>query len=108
MATSGTVRALAETNADSVTAAVNSLSAALRRVDRQVESLDSLTVTLTALSADLDAALTSDAGTLGLLLTDPSLYYNANAVAASLQQILQDFQADPSRYLKDLDIVRVF
>ena len=108
VATSGTVRALAEANADSVTAAVNNLSAALRRVDGQLEQLDSLTASLTALSTNLDAALTSDRGTLGLLLTDPSLYYNANAVAASLQQILQDFQADPSRYLRDLDIVRVF
>jgi phospholipid/cholesterol/gamma-HCH transport system substrate-binding protein len=108
VATSGTVRALAETNADSVTAAVNNLSAALRRVDGQLEQLDSLTASLTTLTTDLDAALTSDEGTLGLLLTDPSLYYNANAAAASLQQILQDFQADPSRYLRDLDIVRVF
>ena len=108
VATSGTVRALAETNADSVTAAVNNLSSALRRVDGQLEQLDSLTVSLTTLTTDLDAALTSDEGTLGLLLTDPSLYYNANAAAASLQQILQDFQADPARYLRDLDIVRVF
>ena len=26
----------------------------------------------------------------------------------SLSRLLQDFQADPSRYLKDLDLVRVF
>ena len=108
VATSGTVRALAETNADSVTAAVNNLSAALRRADRQLQTLDQLTGNLASLTADLDSTLNSPNGTMGLLLNDPSLYYNLNATTASLQQVLQDFQADPSRYLKDLDIVRVF
>ena len=109
VATSGTVRALAEANADSVTAAVNNLSAALRRVDRQLQTLDGLTANLSSLTADLDATLNSTEGTAGLLLNDPSLYYNANAAAASLQQILQDFQADPGRYLREVDgIVKVF
>ncbi len=109
VATSGTVRALAETNADSVTAAVNNLSSALRRADGQLEQLTTLTATLTSLTADLDSTLNSPTGTLGLLLNDPSLYYNANAAAAALQQILQDLQADPKRYLGELDgVVRVF
>ena len=108
VATSGTVRSLAETNADSVTAVVNNLSASLRRLDQGLETLDGLTANLSSLTADLDTTLNSSEGSLGLLLNDPSLYYNANAAAASLQQILQDFQADPSRYLKDLDLVRVF
>lgn len=108
VATSGTVRTLAETNADSVTAAVNNLSAALRRADQQLQTLDALTANLAALTADLDSTLNSPNGSLGLLLNDPSLYYNANAAAAALQQVLQDFQNDPSRYLRDLDIVRVF
>ncbi|MEM1117405.1 MAG: MlaD family protein [Bacteroidota bacterium] len=101
VATSGTVRALAETNADSVTAAVNNLSATLRQADAQLQAL-------TTLTANLDSTLNSPNSTMGLLLSDPSLYHNANAAVASLQQLLQDFQADPSRYLKDLDLVRVF
>ena len=108
VATSGVVRGLAEANADSVTAAVNNLSAALRRVDRQLETLDGLTANLSTLTVDLDSTLNSTEGTAGLLLNDPSLYYHANAAAAALQQILQDFQADPGRYLKDLRVVDVF
>lgn len=108
VATSGTVRSLAEANADSVTAAVNNLSAALRRADQQLRTLDALTANLASLTADLDSTLNSPNGSLGLLLNDPTLYYNVNAAAASLQQVLQDFQNDPSRYLRDLDIVRVF
>ena len=109
VATSATVRGLAEANADSVTAAVNNLSAALRRVDRQLQTLDGLTLNLSTLTANLDSTLNSTEGTAGLLLNDPSLYYNANAAAAALQQILQDFQADPGRYLREVDgVVRVF
>ena len=108
VATSGTVRGLAEANADSVTAVVNNLSASLRQLDRGLQTLDGLTANLASLTATLDTTLTSPNSSMGLLLNDPSLYYNANAAAASLQQILQDFQNDPSRYLKDLDIVRVF
>ena len=109
VATSGTVRTLAETNADSVTAAVNNLSSALRRADGQLQQLTALTATLTALTADLDSTLNSPNGTMGLLLNDPTLYYNANAAAAALQQILQDLQADPGRYLGELDgVVKVF
>ncbi len=109
VATSGTVRALAETNADSVTAAVNNLSSALRRADGQLVQLSALTANLATLTAGLDSTLNSPNGTMGLLLNDPSLYYNANAAAAALQQILQDLQADPSRYLRELDgVVRVF
>lgn len=109
VATSGTVRELAETNADSVTAAVNNLSSALRRADGQLEQLTALTATLTDLTTDLDSTLNSPNGTLGLLLNDPTLYYNANAAAAALQQVLQDLQAEPGRYLRELDgVVRVF
>ena len=109
VATSGTVRALAEANADSVTAAVNNLSAALRRVDGQLETLDGLTANLSSLTAGLDSTLNSTEGTAGLLLNDPTLYYNANAAAAAIQQILQDFQADPGRYLREVDgLVKVF
>ena len=104
VATSGTVRGLAETNADSVTAAVNNLSSALRRADGQLAQLTELTAQLASLTAGLDSTLNSPTGTAGLLLNDPSLYYNANAAAAALQQLLQDLQTDPGRYLRELDV----
>lgn len=103
LATSGTLRILAESNADSVGVTVAQLNATLRRVDQSLGALGALT-------ANLDTtlqAVNSPDGTLGLLLNDPSLYYNANAAAASLQQLLQDLQNDPGRYVKELDL-RVF
>ncbi len=104
LATTGTLRILAETNADSLSLAVSQLNGTLRRVDQTLASLNTL-------AASLDGTLSSvnsTDGTLGLLLNDPSLYYNANAAAASLQQLLQDIQNDPGRYVKELDLVRVF
>ncbi len=104
VATSRSIRSATEANADSVATLVSGLNQSARRLD---ESL----VRINALTASLDTTLAgvrSPDGTLGLLLTDPSLYNNANAAAASLQQILQDFQNDPGRYLRDLDLVRVF
>ena len=105
VATSGTIRSMAETNADSISAAITELNASLR-------SLNSGLARMETISANLDttlAAVNSPDGTMGLLLNDPSLYYNANAAAASLQQLLQDLQADPGRYLKEVDgIVKVF
>ena len=104
LATTGTLRVLAETNADSLALAVTQLNQTMRRVDETLEGLGALT---TSLDGTLSAVNSTD-GTLGLMLNDPSLYYNANAVAASLQQLLQDVQNDPGRYLKELDLVRVF
>ena len=104
LATSRTVRGVAETNADSIAIVVRGLNNSLRRLDQNLATLNSLT-------ANLDTTITgvrNSQGTLGLLLRDPSLYENANAAAATLQQVLQDFQNDPGRYVKDLDLVRVF
>ncbi len=104
LATSRSVRRVAETNADSIAIVVNGLNTSLRRLDQNLATLNSLT-------ANLDSTITGVReadGTLGLLIRDPSLYQNANAAAASLQQILQDFQNDPNRYLRDFHPVKVF
>lgn len=111
LATSRTVRGVAETNADSVAIVVRGLNNSLRRVDQTLATLTTLTGSLNTLTANLDTTITgvrNADGTLSLLLTDPSLYENANAAAASLQQILQDFQNDPNRYLRDFHPVKVF
>jgi len=87
---------------DSLTAAMGQLSTALRRFDRSLEGLEGTT-------ALLDTTLmrvNSTEGSLGLLLADPSLYYNANGAAASLQQLLDDLRRNPSRYTRG--VVRVF
>jgi phospholipid/cholesterol/gamma-HCH transport system substrate-binding protein len=74
-----------------------------------VARADSAMTVLTAAGANLDAATVSlrsvlarmDAGegTLGRLSTDDALYVNLNAAAESVAALVQDLQANPSRYI---------
>ena len=103
-ATTQTLRRTVEANSDSVEVTVANLNTTLRSADATLQQLE-------ALSSQLNSALAlveTDSSTLGLMLRDPSLYYNANAAAASLQQLLQDVQRDPGRYARELDLIRVF
>ncbi|MEM1054940.1 MAG: MlaD family protein [Bacteroidota bacterium] len=102
--TTANLRETVATNADSLEATVAQLNTTLRNVDETLE-------TVSTLSTELDATLalaTSDSSSIGLLLRDPSLYHNANATAASLQQLIQDIQRDPGRYARELKLVDVF
>ena len=89
---------------DSLTLVVANLNARLRQLDASLASLDRVTVGL-----DTTLALVnSPEGSVGLLLRDPSLYYNANAAAASLEQLLTNFQNDPARYLEEMKLIDLF
>jgi phospholipid/cholesterol/gamma-HCH transport system substrate-binding protein len=89
---------------DTLSATLAGLNARLRQLEASLTGLDRV-------AANLDSTLTlaaSDEGSLGLLLRDPSLYHNANAAAASLEQLLTDFQNNPARYLEELKLVDLF
>lgn len=70
---------------------------------------DSAMALLTVTSRNLDAATTSlrtvltrmenGEGTLGRLSTDETLYVNLNTAAESLAALIQDLQANPTRYI---------
>jgi len=93
-----------DANADTLAATV----AQLRRTLAQTEaSLTGLSGTQAQLDETL-ARLNAGEGTLGLLLTDPDLYYNLNATLDNLNRVLLDFQNDPARYLRELRLLRVF
>jgi len=66
---------------------------------------------LTKMSADLNELITSlnqEGGTLGLLASDPALYNKLDSTLTNLNKLIVDFQADPKRYLKHLDLVEIF
>jgi phospholipid/cholesterol/gamma-HCH transport system substrate-binding protein len=88
--------------ADSLAGAVAQLTGTLRRLDQSLDGLD-------ATVAQVDTTLglvNSGEGSLGLLLRDPSLYYNANGAAVSLQQLMDDLRRNPERYTRG--VVRIF
>ena len=78
-------------------------------VARAAARADTAMAVLAATTANIDAATASlrsvlarmDAGegTLGRLSTDDSLYVNLNAAVQSVNALVQDLQANPSRYI---------
>ena len=78
-------------------------------IARAAARADSAMIALTATGENLDAAISSlrsvmarmDAGegTLGKLSTDDSLYVNLNKAAESIFALLEDLQANPSKYI---------
>ena len=95
-------------NDDSLTAVISNfnkvsedlavLSSSLKETDiaKTVKDLDQTLLNVNTLLADLDKG----EGTLGKLLSDDELYNNLEVASQQLQELLQDFKLNPSRYIK--------
>ncbi|MGA0254190.1 MAG: MlaD family protein [Rhodothermales bacterium] len=106
-------------HADSLTA---DLDAALGEDGEAVASLmDQMETTLATLNEDLERfqatneqldeilrKLNDGEGTLGLLLNDPSMYHRMDATLSDLNALITDFQRNPGRYLKEMNLVDLF
>lgn len=100
----GTVNTFTAENTDTLAVTIERLNRALVGVESGLASFETTSAQLDAVLAKLNTG----EGTLGLMLNDPTLYYNLNIAATNLNQLVTDFQADPKRYLKDLKLVDVF
>ena len=89
---------------DSLTQAVQSLSGTLDQLDRSLAQLETTTASLDRLLAKINEG----EGTLGRLVNDPSLYAKLDSAATNVNRILEDFEANPGRYLRELRLVDVF
>jgi phospholipid/cholesterol/gamma-HCH transport system substrate-binding protein len=47
-------------------------------------------------------------GTIGRLVNDDGLYMKLDSAATEANGLLRDLRDDPSRYLKDMTLVKVF
>lgn len=93
-----------QNNSDSLNATVNQANRVLDQTERNLVVLERTTTNLDRIIRKVN----DGEGTLGRLVNDPSLYVRLDSAATRFNTILDDFQQNPGRYLKDMTLVRVF
>lgn len=85
-------------NLDNMTGNLNQFSDTLTHVDLggMVRNLEKVTADLEAVSGKLN----SEEGTVGKLLTDPTIYDNVDRATKQLEQLIQDIKLNPNRYVR--------
>ncbi|NBB73533.1 MAG: MCE family protein [Bacteroidetes bacterium] len=96
--------ALVRDNRDSLNATVDNVNRVLSQTERNLVVLERTSTNLDRIIQKIDEG----EGTIGRLVNDPSLYVRLDSAATRLNTILDDFQQQPGRYLKDMTLVRVF
>ena len=89
---------------DSLTQAVQGLSGTLDQLDRSLGQIETTTASLDQLLAKINEG----EGTLGRLVNDDALYAKLDSAATNVNRILEDFEENPGRYLRELRLVDVF
>ncbi|MCU0241184.1 MAG: MlaD family protein [Vicinamibacteria bacterium] len=85
------------------TASRPEIDSSLKRIDHLTAQMDETSASLTRSTNSLETILSrieKGEGTLGRLTKDDSLYKNADATLANLNQLLADVRKNPRRYLK--------
>ncbi len=103
-AISGDLERFTDTGADSLSVTVTRLNRALARVETNLDHLERTTQSL----GELTTKMNEGDGTIGRLVNDPSLYVRLDSAAARTNQILDDLQQNPGRYLKEMTLMQVF
>ena len=98
---SGTLESFA---GDSLGGAATGLKEVLDRLSMNLDLLETTTNELNTLLTSIN----NGQGTLGKLVTDDSLYVEAHAASAALRRILENFEEDPSQYLRHLKLIDFF
>ncbi len=88
---------------DSLAVTAARLNALLSGFDQNLELLKQTTLSLNTLIAKLN----SGEGSLGRLINEDSLYIELHGALRRINQILEDFENDPKKYLKDLTLVDI-
>ena len=96
--------AFTRASGDSLSQAVQHLSSTLNQLDRSLTQLETTTASLDELLAKINEG----EGTLGRLVNDPSLYVKLDSAATNINHILENFEENPGRYLRELRLVDIF
>jgi len=101
---SSDLKAFTGENGDSLDVAVQRLNQSLNRLNRSLASFEQTSATLDEITTKLNEG----EGTAGRLVNDPGLYMKLDSAAARTNDLLLDLRENPSRYLEDVTLVKVF
>ena len=94
----GTIGETTQLAGDSLAIATQELTALLRRVDQNLDSIEEVTASLDSVIGKIDRG----EGTVGLLINDPMLYHRMDSTVQNMNALLVDFKENPVRYMRAL------
>ncbi len=89
---------------DSLTVLLENLNASVRRMDQTMASVDNLASNL----ADVVRKVNEGEGTLGRFINDPGIYENLDSTLLNLNALIQSFNEDPGRFMKEMRLIDLF
>ena len=89
---------------DSLLVIASDLRIVLHRLEGSLNALERTNVELSSFLSSINRGQ----GTLGLLVTDDSLYHELTGSAAALRRVLEGFESDPDQYLRHLKLIDLF
>ena len=99
------------TGSDADTLEANNMGKTMARLNRSLTRLDTTLARLETTSAHLSHVsrkMNEGNGTIGRLVNDDGLYVKLDSAATEANGLLRDLRDNPSRYLKDMTLVKVF
>ena len=99
------------TGTDTDTLEANNMGTTMARLNRSITRLDTTLARLESTTANLSEVsrkMNEGEGTIGRLVNDDGLYMKLDSAATEANVLLRDLRDDPSRYLKDMTLVKVF
>lgn len=99
------------TGTDTDTLEANNMGTTMARLNRSITRLDTTLARLESTTANLSEVsrkMNEGEGTIGRLVNDDGLYMKLDSAATEANGLLRDLRDDPSRYLKDMTLVKVF
>lgn len=95
---------MAQEGGDSLVTAMHRLNDVMLRLDRTVVSLERSSTSLENVVAHVE----SGEGSFGRLVYNAPLYSRLDSAALRLDSILAEFQRDPGKYFRHLELIDIF
>ena len=107
LATTNTLKNIS-TLSDTSSADLKSLVANLKTFSSDLKQLSKSLQESTHSLNNILSKIDKGEGTLGLMLNDPSLYNNVDSLTYNLNNLILNFQENPSEYLKYMRLIEIF